>query len=294
MQAVAPTPIITPADRLSLTLFFAVVIHAIAILGVGFDFLKARRAEPVQKLEITLVSKRSEKPEEKADYLAQADHQGSGNTPEKVRAASAAKNPQTSNVAKQGTAAQARIATTPQQTQAAKKHREVMTRKQSTKKIVESKAAKPRTKATAADIIKRSMEVASLDIELQQRHQAYADRPRVKYISASTREYKYATYMEAWRSKVERIGRMNYPEEAKRRKLYGSLLLDVAINPDGTIKNISLRRSSGDKILDDAAINIVRLASPFAPLPADIREEIDILHIQRTWIFKSGNKLYSQ
>jgi len=294
MQAYATTPIITPADRLSLTLFFAVVTHAIIILGVGFDFLKAKRAEPVQKLEITLVSKRSRKPVDKADYLAQADHKGSGNTPEKVRAASASKSAQPSQDAKQGTAAQARMATTPQKTKVAKKQKEVMTQKKAAKKVVDSKAAKPRTKATAVDIIKRSMEVASLDVEIQQRHQAYANRPKVKYISASTREFKYATYMEAWRSKVERIGRLNYPEEAKRRKLYGSLLLDVAIKQDGSILDITLQRSSGNKILDDAAINIVRLAAPYAPLPENIRKETDILHIQRTWIFKSGNKLYSK
>jgi protein TonB len=169
-----------------------------------------------------------------------------------------------------------------------------MTQKKAERKIIDSKAAKPRTKATAVDIIKRSMEVASLDVELQQRHQAYANRPRVKFITASTREYKYATYMEAWRSKVERIGRLNYPEEAKRRKLYGSLLLDVAINPDGSIQNITLQRSSGVKLLDEAAINIVRLAAPFAKLPDNIRKETDVLHIQRTWIFKSGNRLHTK
>jgi len=91
--------------------------------------------------------------------------------------------------------------------------------------------------------------------------------------------------MEAWRSKVERIGNLNYPDEARKRKLSGSLILDVALNPDGSVNDVVVRRSSGQKILDDAAIRIVHLAAPFAPFPADIRKDTDILHITRTWQF---------
>ena len=97
--------------------------------------------------------------------------------------------------------------------------------------------------------------------------------------------------MEAWRTKVERIGNLNYPDEARRQKLSGNLLLDVALNADGSINEIVLRRSSGFTVLDDAAIRIVELAAPFAPLPKSIREETDILHIQRTWQFLRGNRL---
>ena len=97
--------------------------------------------------------------------------------------------------------------------------------------------------------------------------------------------------MDAWRRKVERIGNLNYPHEAARRGLSGVLLLDVALNPDGTIEDIALRRSSGQRILDDAAVRIVRLAAPFAKFPRSIAEEVDILHIERTWIFHSDNRL---
>jgi protein TonB len=138
------------------------------------------------------------------------------------------------------------------------------------------------------------MEIASLSAEIRQRQAAYSGRERHKHISANTREYKYASYMDAWRAKVERIGKLNYPEEARRRKLSGSLLLDVAINVDGSVQSISLRRSSGIKVLDDAAMRIVRLAAPFAPLPENIRKDTDVLHIIRTWIFKSGDSLYTK
>jgi protein TonB len=135
------------------------------------------------------------------------------------------------------------------------------------------------------------MQMASLDAEIQQQRQAYAKRPRIKYISASTKEYKYATYMEAWRAKVERIGRLNYPEEAKKRQIFGSLIMDVVLNSDGSVYQLQIKKSSGSKVLDDAAVRIVRLAAPFAPLPDNIREETEMLHITRTWIFRSGNKL---
>ena len=91
--------------------------------------------------------------------------------------------------------------------------------------------------------------------------------------------------MEAWRAKVERVGNLNYPEEARRRNISGQLVLDVALNPDGKINQITIRRSSGYKVLDDAAIRIVELAAPYSPFPEAIRAETDVLHITRTWQF---------
>ena len=96
--------------------------------------------------------------------------------------------------------------------------------------------------------------------------------------------------MEAWRSKVERVGNLNYPEAARKRKLSGSLILDVALNDDGSINQITVTQSSGHKILDDAAIRIVELAAPYSPFPDNIRQDTDILHIIRTWRFSNSNK----
>jgi protein TonB len=135
------------------------------------------------------------------------------------------------------------------------------------------------------------MQIDSLSAALDESRAIYAKRPRQTFISAATREYKYASYMEAWRRKVETIGNLNYPDEARRRDLSGSLILDVALNADGSINNITLRRSSGHRVLDDAAIAIVRLAAPFAEFPDNIRKETDVLHITRTWQFLRGNRL---
>lgn len=151
-------------------------------------------------------------------------------------------------------------------------------------------APSPAPAPSAAELIASSMAMASLNAELEQRLDALAKRPRRKYISARTKEYKYAAYLEAWRAKVERLGNLNYPDAARSKGLSGSLLLDVALRPDGSVAEITVRRSSGHKELDDAAVNIVRLAAPYAPFPPDIRKEVDILHITRTWQFLNSDK----
>ncbi len=143
---------------------------------------------------------------------------------------------------------------------------------------------KPRT-PSATELLTNSFKIASLSAEIRRKMEAKAKRPRRKFISATTKEYKYAAYMEAWRSKVERVGNINYPEQARKQGLSGSLVLDVALNPDGSINEITIRRSSGEKVLDDAAIRIVELAAPYGAFPQHIKDETDILHIMRTWQF---------
>jgi protein TonB len=145
---------------------------------------------------------------------------------------------------------------------------------------------------SAADILaSRSAEIAALSARLDAASTAYASRARRRAISASTREFRYATYMEAWRRKVERIGNLNYPEAAKEQGLYGSLILRVAVRADGSLESIRVLRSSGQPLLDEAAKQIVELAAPFAPFPPDIAAETDVLDITRTWQFQRNNQL---
>jgi protein TonB len=147
-------------------------------------------------------------------------------------------------------------------------------------------------KVSAADILaSRSAEIERLTARIDAETSAYASRARRKAISTSTREYRYATYMEAWRRKVERIGNLNYPEEAKRLGLYGSLILHVAVRADGSLDSVRVVRSSGQQVLDQAAVRIVELAAPYAPFPPDISAETDILDITRTWQFQRNNQL---
>ncbi len=145
---------------------------------------------------------------------------------------------------------------------------------------------------SAADIFaSRNAEMTSLAARIEERSQAYASRTRRKAISTATREYLYANYMEAWRRKVERIGNLNYPREARELGLFGSLILHVAVRADGSLEGIRVVRSSGHKVLDQAAVRIVELAAPFAPFPPNIKQETDVLDITRTWQFQRNHEL---
>ncbi len=316
MSAALARPVIAPSDRLALTLCCAIVVHATVILGVSFSPPSERPLD--RPLDVILVHQKSpEKPKE-ADILAQAAHEGGGDSAENVRPAT----PFTAPFPEQ----RADIAAAPPpgrpsrldtMVEPAPPSREPpaaaqgIDRKPRADRLTAAKKKAPAVKPEARPaeqsdpaivkapvpdaeaLINRSLAMASLNAEIAQRLEARAKRPRRKFISASTREYKYAAYMEAWRVKVERIGNLNYPEVARRHNLTGSLILDVALKPDGSITDIAVRRASGYKLLDEAAIQIVKLSSPFAAFPRDIEAEVDILHITRTWQFLTNYRLTS-
>ena len=145
---------------------------------------------------------------------------------------------------------------------------------------------------TAAQILaSRNQELTQLASREEERTSVFGNRPRRKAISSSTREYKYATYLEGWRRKVEQVGNLNYPEEARRKQLYGNLILRVAVRADGSVEQIQVLRSSGFPVLDQAATHIVELSAPFAPFPADIKADTDVLDITRTWQFQHNNRI---
>jgi protein TonB len=298
LSAVAAAPVITPADRLALTLCLAALFHAVILLGVTFS--KEDSIQPrYDTMEIVLVQQQSREAPEDARLLAQANLEGGGETAEELTPATPLPPPfpdtQAQVAAPPAAPPPPAIASTePAQLLA-------VDAPDAGHAVPESTAQKPRENTaprmetppptanqpvpSATELLSNSFKIAALSAEIKRKLEAQAQRPRRKFISASTREYRYASYMEAWRAKVERVGNLNYPEEARKRQLSGSLILDVALNPDGSVNQITVRQSSGHKILDDAADRIVRLAAPFAPFPDDIRAETDILHITRTWQF---------
>ena len=277
-------------DRLGLMVIIAIAIHALVILGISFsgpDLPDESKITP--RIEVTLVDTRSDIEPDEADYLAQANQEGGGNTQEKIRPETLFAPLIPQDVVDVTTPTPPSFQQ-PKQQKASRK--ELMSQQASKDKIVTDvePAKKSETKSkTAAELISQSRSIASLEVELGESMRAYSQMPRNKYITAQTKEYKYATYMESWRRKVEKIGNLNFPEEAKRRNLKGSLMLDVAINADGTIRSLKVRHSSGHKLLDDAAMRIVHLAAPFAPLSPAILKETDVLHITRTWKFLGGD-----
>ena len=294
VQAAHPSirPQVTTGDRLSLTIFFAVVLHSLIILGISFS--TEDHSQPPQKLlglEVTLVQSRTDKEIKDADFLAQASQEGGGDTEEKVRPTSEiAPVVPTGEVGKvQEFVPETQVASVPEP-----QRQELLTAAKSERKIstgLNVPQVQQEKHLTAAQLLSRSKEIARLSAEIEQTQRVFAHRPKRKYISARTKEYRYANYEAAWGAKVERIGRINFPDEAKRKKLSGSLIMAVIINKDGSVQSIKIRKSSGHKILDDGARRIVRLAAPFARFSEDIREEgIDELVITRTWIFELGNR----
>jgi protein TonB len=146
----------------------------------------------------------------------------------------------------------------------------------------------------AADLMKRSLEIARLEARISKDWDEYQKRPRRRFVGARTQEFRFARYIEDWRLKIERVGELNYPQAARDQKIYGSLVLTVSIKTDGTLDKIEINRSSGERILDQAAIRIVRLAAPFSPFPADISRDTDILSITRTWTFTRTDRLVTK
>ena len=290
-------PQITATDRLGLTLFFAVTIHAIIILGITFGSELLNTKDPVQTMEITLVQSRSETvPDENAQFLAQATQQGGGSTVEAKRPQAARSESIKTPHQTQGTAPEHSIPILQKQKRIEQRQREVMTADNNQSKISSQKQTpKENSKnPSASSLIARSLQIASASAEIEYQELANKNKTKKKFITASTREFKYAAYQDAWRQKVERIGRINYPEEARKRNLSGDLTLTVVLRPNGTVKDLSIDRSSGNRLLDDAALRIVRLAAPYAPFPENIRAETDLLYITRTWIFQRGNTLYTK
>ena len=146
----------------------------------------------------------------------------------------------------------------------------------------------------ASDLMARSLEIARLEAQIDRNHNAYQSRPKRKNIGARTEEYRFAQYVESWRLKVERVGNLNYPEEARQKKLYGSLRITVNILADGNLESAEIDRSSGSRILDEAALRIIKMAAPYSPLPENIRKDTDILGITRTLSFTRSDQLASQ
>jgi protein TonB len=152
----------------------------------------------------------------------------------------------------------------------------------------------PQVAPSASDIVSRGMEIARLEAQIAREWENYQQRPRRRFIGARAQEFRFARYIEDWRAKVERVGELNYPQAARDQRIYGSLVVTVSIKSDGSLERVEINRPSGQRILDAAAQRIVQLAAPFAPFPADIAKDTDILSITRTWIFTRTDQLVTE
>ena len=281
-------PQATERQRLGATLTLSALVHALLILGVGFAV--GDNAPLVPTLDVIFSQTSTPLTPKQADFLAQANQQGGGDhdTPQRPRDSQGGIVPQP----------RAGLAPVPQQRQAAAMQpppqARVVSSTQGKETVTEAQPRplpeQPDANAPMTAREQRDAEMARLAAEVHLRSEQYAKRPNRKFVSASTREYVYANYLRAWVDRAERVGNLNYPDEARQRRLGGQVVISVGVRRDGSVESSRILRSSGTPLLDAAALRVVELAQPFPPLPRT-NDDIDILQVTRTWVFLPGGSL---
>ncbi len=282
-------PTITDHDRFGMTFFLATIFHGMVILGITFSVSPPADSKTAPALDIILVQTRSPIDVEDADYLAQVSQQGGGNAEEKARPRELFSAPTLSNtpgIAKQ---------TSVQQIQKQKRNEQLalLTQKDANYSInTEINPVKAEDDSTVDKTsTDQNNQTARLAAEISNIIEEQASIEKTKYLNSSTKEFTPAKYMREWINRVERVGNLNYPDQARRKKLSGTLILDVVINSEGELVKTDLRQSSGHQILDDAAKRIVKLAAPFSAFPDKLRKEADVIHITRSWEFLNNSRI---
>jgi periplasmic protein TonB len=284
-------------DRQSRVLYAAVaasiLLHA-ALLSVHFTFPNALRWQSANpQLDVILVNAKSRHRPGTADALAQANLEGGGDTDQDRRAKTSLPVIEPRTPGRDLAQAQRRV----RELEVQQRKLLAQARKSPERVALEveqrSHADESAPQLTGRDLADLSLAAMRLQAQIDRQVDAYQKRPRKKFIGASAVEYRFAQYEEDWRQKVERIGTVNYPAAA-RGKLYGNLRMTVTLRPDGNVESIELDRPSGLKVLDDAAFRIVRMASPYASFPPNIRRDTDLLVITRTWFFGRGDRLWTE
>lgn len=276
---------VSTTDRLSFTIFVAAVFHAILVFGVVFT---APKIHMPQVMEVTLAQHRSKDADKNADFLGDANQRGSGTLDRAALVTSPHQSrfhdERINEIQPEEQLAASRAST--------QQNRQVIsTTAHSSLQVSNRKAEQMRQEQNEVRQAQLAMawqsdEISSLEARLAAKKQAYAKRPRIRTVSTvSTKFDRDAAYVDAFRSRVEEIGNKNYPAAARQKKIYGNVRLMVSILANGQIKEIVVLKSSGHPILDEAARQSVRLAEPFQPFPAAIRQDTDILQIIRTWKF---------
>jgi len=280
---------ITDNDRFGMTFFLATIFHGMVILGVTFSIAPPADSKTSPALDIILVQTQSPNDVENADYLAQVSQQGGGKADKKARPRelfSAATLSNQPGIAKQSSV---------QQIQKQKQNKQLSLLTQEDAEHIINTEQNP-AKAEDNSVINesntsRNTQTARLAAEISNTIELQAGIDRTRYLNSSTKAFTPAKYMREWINRVERVGNLNYPDQARRQKLSGTLILDVVISADGKLLKTDLRQSSGHQILDDAAKRIVQLAAPFSAFSKKLRTEADVIHITRSWEFLNNSRI---
>ena len=287
-----------PSSRLNLAILLSVILHAAVLFGISFKpFIEEVRIASAP-LEVVLVNSKSASRPHGASALAQANLNGDGNTDRDRRAKTSARPSSQPEDTAAGMARDALADQTAHLEQEAQKLTAVPSSDMNTTQpdLPQQQSESNQGVFDATDLVQRSFEIARLEAQAVRDFDAHQKHLKRKFIGARTQEYRFARYVEDWRIKVERIGNLNYPEAARREGLYGNLQLTVCIKADGSLESIEINRPSGKRILDEAAVRIVKLAGQngFSPFPPEISQDTDVLYITRTWAFTHSDELKSQ
>ena len=284
---------VSAADRLSFMLFLALAFHAVLILGLGFTSEDPGAA--ARTIEVTIAQQLSDTEPEDADFIAQANQQASGDLDEKREVTTTEQSPfDSQNIAQVNLQAPSTLNPDPAPVQRVTLTTQGVSSRKVPAKLDKPTPPKPLPKSDRESEAMLSEEIASLQARLDAQKQAYAKRPRVHHLtSVSAKAHYEALYLDTFRRAVEEMGTRNFPQKALSEGIFGNVRLAVQLKPNGSVDKIEVTQSSGHRFLDEAAVQSVRLAAPFAPFPDEMRKNVDILEIIRTWRFDARERLTS-
>jgi len=272
----------TSVDVLPLTLAFSIVFHAFLLL-ITFTVPDAPAGRSTPQLDVVLVNSQSSSKPTNAEMLAQANLDGGGNTEADLQAKSNLPVLQDMQATDELELSARQVRQLEEQAAHLLESVNQKTPTDSmTKPVPQSGRQEPLEDPA---VVQRQLQIARLEAQIAKEWQAYQKLPRRKFIGARAESAVYAEYVEKWRQRIETVGTQNFPQEARRLRIFGSLLLTVSIKSDGSVEQVEIERSSGHQILDQAAMRIVELAGPFSQFPAAFSSEYDILSITRQWSF---------
>ena len=284
-------------NPLVFTIPLSLMLHA-GLYAMGFRLPDPPVAPKAPILDIRLVNPSNAKAPKQADFIANSNQEGSGETKDKSKISSPNAAKETNNESGDELLSSERTV----KKIIEKLEPELLTTKGKTNKLINKKPKeeeKLEPKTTIVDNSEETEAIAKLMVEMSQQEERYAKRPRIRFIdSLSTRGTVEAEYIVNWSKKMERIGNINFPQKALDLSLSGTLILNTTLDRAGLSVSIDISVSSGSKVLDNAAIKIVKIASPYEPLPKEIRAKYDRLNITRTIIFHKAKgeeaKFYSK
>jgi protein TonB len=278
-------------ERLGSTLFLAALVHGVVILGVTFTAAQSGNDAAIPSLNVTLVldTGREELAADTAELIANRDQRAAGQAARGVRPTSALSATQPTTQLGDPLGADLLDGTPRDDVPSAE---QLVTRGDSGEQVTAQPQPTddpaPTRQRAAAMVQQAAPQTTAMELAMRAELPGGNDDARTLIATPSTRQSGLAEYLDDWRRRVERIGTANYPTELLGNIDAGRPTLEVVIAADGRLDDIVVRRSSGDKALDQAALRILRLAAPFAPLPANIREDYDVLRFAYEWDFAAG------